>query len=125
MKKIKTFICAGIYLSSSRNILITVNDKCEFKEEMNLDPFLESPDPDHPADYILHAVLVHSGDNYGGHYVAYINPQGDGKWFKFDDDVVAFCSKKEAIYSNFGGCEFTLYYKFPFSSPTLSGFNFK
>ena len=78
---------------------------------MNLDPFLESPDPDHPADYILHAVLVHSGDNYGGHYVAYINPQGDGKWFKFDDDVVAFCSKKEAIYSNFGGCKLILYFK--------------
>ena len=58
---------------------------------------------DRPAKYILHAVLVHSGDNYGGHYVAYINPKGDGKWFKFDDDVVSICSKKEAIYSNYGG----------------------
>ena len=58
-----------------------------------------------PADYILHAVLVHSGDNYGGHYVAYINPKGDGKWFKFDDDVVASCNTKEAIYANFGGTD--------------------
>ena len=29
--------------------------------------------------------------------------KGDGKWFKFDDDVVSSCSKKEAIYSNYGG----------------------
>lgn len=34
---------------------------------------------DTPADYILHAVLVHSGDNHGGHYVVFINPKGDGK----------------------------------------------
>lgn len=32
-----------------------------------------------PAEYTLLAVLVHSGDNYGGHYVVYINPQGKGK----------------------------------------------
>lgn len=84
---------------------VKINDKCEFQEIINLDPFLESPDPEHPAEYLLHAVLVHSGDNYGGHYVAYVNPKGDGKWFKFDDDVVASCSKKEAIYSNFGGAD--------------------
>jgi len=35
--------------------------------------------PTDPANYILHAVLVHSGDNHGGHYVVYINPKGDGK----------------------------------------------
>lgn len=27
----------------------------------------------------MHAVLVHSGDNHGGHYVVFINPAGDGK----------------------------------------------
>ena len=52
-----------------------INDRCEFTEEINLDAFLEKPDPKNPADYVLHAVLVHSGDNYGGHYVAYINPK--------------------------------------------------
>ena len=25
--------------------------------------------------YLLHAVLVHSGDNHGGHYVVFINPK--------------------------------------------------
>ena len=44
-----------------------------------------------------------SGDNHGGHYVAFLNPKGDGKWFKFDDDVVSKCSKKEAFIGSFGG----------------------
>ena len=39
--------------------------------------------------YVLHAVLVHSGDNHGGHYVVFVNPNCDGKWCKFDDDVVS------------------------------------
>lgn len=43
-----------------------------------MDQYLEVKE-DTPADYILHAVLVHSGDNHGGHYVVFINPKGDGK----------------------------------------------
>ena len=47
-----------------------------------LDEFLKEAEPT-PAHYTLHAVLVHSGDNYGGHYVACLNPKGDGKVRKF------------------------------------------
>lgn len=50
----------------------------EFQEKVNLNPYLQAPE-ESPADYTLHAVLVHSGDNHGGHYVVFINPKGDGK----------------------------------------------
>lgn len=91
---------------------VKFNDRFEFYEHINLDDFLQTPakgDTDGEraengnAYYTLHAVLVHSGDNHGGHYVVYINPLGDGKWCKFDDDVVCRCDKKEAIDQNYGG----------------------
>jgi len=62
---------------------IKINDRFEFPEKLQLDEFLKQADTSDPADYVLHAVLVHSGDNHGGHYVVYINPKGDGKVSKF------------------------------------------
>ncbi|KAJ6659719.1 hypothetical protein lerEdw1_018434 [Lerista edwardsae] len=82
---------------------IKINDRFEFPDQLPLDEFLQKTDPKDAASYILHAVLVHSGDNHGGHYVVYLNPKGDGKWCKFDDDVVSRCTKEEAIEHNYGG----------------------
>ena len=50
----------------------------EFPDVLRLNEFLQTPEST-PAEYVLHAVLVHSGDNHGGHYVVFINPRGDGK----------------------------------------------
>ncbi|KAH8051256.1 ubiquitinyl hydrolase [Aureococcus anophagefferens] len=36
--------------------------------------------------YALHAVVIHVGGGLGGHYYAYVDPNLDGNWVKFDDD---------------------------------------
>jgi ubiquitin carboxyl-terminal hydrolase 7 len=86
------------------NNSVKFNDRFEFHEKINLDKYLEKPE-ETPANYILHAVLVHSGDNHGGHYVVFINPRGDGNWCKFDDDVVSAVPKTAAIDQNYGGTD--------------------
>ncbi|KAL3236907.1 hypothetical protein MRX96_022160 [Rhipicephalus microplus] len=50
---------------------IKINDRFEFPERLNLTEFLTEggANAGGPATYTLHAVLVHSGDNHGGHYV--------------------------------------------------------
>ena len=55
-----------------------IYSRFEFYEKINLDSYLQAPETT-SADYTLHAVLVHSGDNHGGHYVVFINPKCDGK----------------------------------------------
>ncbi|XP_055857807.1 ubiquitin carboxyl-terminal hydrolase 7-like [Episyrphus balteatus] len=83
---------------------VKFNDRFEFYDEINLDSYLAEKELT-PATYKLHAVLVHSGDNHGGHYVVYINTNAEGKWCKFDDDVVSSCTKTEAIEQNYGGAD--------------------
>lgn len=84
------------------------NDRFEFSEHLSLGEFLQATNEGglmapEDAEYTLQAVLVHSGDNQAGHYIAYIDPKADGNWFKFDDDRVCATSKVEAIEYNFGG----------------------
>jgi len=53
------------------------NFRFEFYENIQLDEYLQEQNPYDLAHYTLHAVLVHSGDNHGGHYVVFINPRGE------------------------------------------------
>ncbi|KAL0095137.1 hypothetical protein F4703DRAFT_1766363 [Phycomyces blakesleeanus] len=85
-----------------RDTMVKINDRHEFPEEINLDEFCSISNPDEPFDYVLHGVLVHSGDLHAGHYFALIKPEKDGKWLKFDDDRVIPVTKKEVFDENFG-----------------------
>ena len=70
---------------------VKFNDRFEFPEILDLTEFhkkttgggegndeeeaMETDEVDESKLYVLHAVLVHSGDNHGGHYVVFINPK--------------------------------------------------
>ena len=85
---------------------VKVNDRFEFPERMNLDHFLETPDPACPADYTLHSVLVQIGNVQYGHYVAFIRPDPESsQWYRFDDEHVRKCKSEFALERNFGGVD--------------------
>uniref|UniRef100_A0A914H2D2 Ubiquitin carboxyl-terminal hydrolase 7 n=1 Tax=Globodera rostochiensis TaxID=31243 RepID=A0A914H2D2_GLORO len=88
---------------------VKINDRYEFSESMELNEFAE-PEAGEAVEkdeytYLLYAVLVHSGDFHGGHYVAFINTnlKGSPRWCKFDDDVVSRVTARDAVTANFGG----------------------
>lgn len=90
-----------------RDQMVKINDRYEFSEELDLDidggKFL-APAADKSVRnlYKLHSVLVHSGGVHGGHYYAFIRP--DGKtWLKFDDERVTIEDKSKALSEQFGG----------------------
>lgn len=46
--------------------------------------------------------MVHSGGVHGGHYYAYVRPDGK-KWLKFDDERVEVADHFKAVEENYGG----------------------
>lgn len=86
------------------DMMTKVYDRYEFPEVWDASPYLsETADRSEPYVYHLHSVLVHSGDLNAGHYYAFLKPQKDGKWYKFDDDRVTPATVTEALDDNFGG----------------------
>ncbi|KAI9006948.1 ubiquitin carboxyl-terminal hydrolase 5 [Hyaloraphidium curvatum] len=86
-----------------RDAMVKINDRFEFPDKIDLKGFM-SEDAE-PGDYVYHChgVLVHSGDVHGGHYSAFIKPEKDGRWYKFDDDKVTPVAIKDVYEENFGG----------------------
>ncbi|KAI8384621.1 uncharacterized protein BYT42DRAFT_493907 [Radiomyces spectabilis] len=86
-----------------KDTMIKINDRHEFPNEINLDEFASSnAKEDGPNTYVLHGVLVHSGDVHGGHYFTLIKPAKDAAWLRFDDDRVTKVTEKEVFEENYG-----------------------
>jgi ubiquitin C-terminal hydrolase len=100
-----------------------IHDELQFPAELCLDAFLDPACVDASSEsnvYLLHSVLVHSGDVNGGHYYAFIRPReskfwesclhdaqpSSGQWFKFDDDEVKKVHSTDAIEKCFGRARF-------------------
>jgi hypothetical protein len=85
---------------------LQINSRYEFYDEIDLSqPTRQyiAADSETATDqkYKLLSVLVHAGAHQGGHYNAYIRP--DGKtWYKFDDETVTQVEQDEAIEGQFG-----------------------
>ena len=87
-----------------RDVMTKVNDRWEYPETFDASPFLSSDaDRSESWEYQLHGVLVHVGDLNAGHYYAFIKPQKNGWFYKFDDDKVTKARKAEVLEDNFGG----------------------
>ena len=87
-----------------RDTMMKINDRYEFPEEFDAAPYLDKDvDTSESWEYQLHGVLVHSGDLNAGHYYAFLKPEQEGWWYKYDDDKVTKATKREVLEDNFGG----------------------
>ncbi|KAI1864897.1 hypothetical protein JX265_004097 [Neoarthrinium moseri] len=87
-----------------RDAMMKVNDRFEFPDVFDAAPYLEKgADMSESWRYKLHGVLVHSGDLNAGHYYAFLKPEKDGWFYKFDDDKVTRATIRETLEENYGG----------------------
>ena len=83
------------------------NGRLEFPTRLNTAQF-SSKKTEEEDWYVLHSVLVHSGDSHGGHYFVYVRDffkedDKTSRWYKFDDTRVTPATEREAVDENFGG----------------------
>ncbi|KAF0546333.1 cysteine proteinase [Gigaspora margarita] len=87
-----------------KDTIIKINDRYEFPIEIDLQKYL-SPEADRSKryKYLLHRVIVHSGDSNRGYYYALLKPKKNRKWLKFNDDFIIPVTDKEVLESSYGG----------------------
>uniref|UniRef100_A0A7S2Z4X2 ubiquitinyl hydrolase 1 n=1 Tax=Chloropicon laureae TaxID=464258 RepID=A0A7S2Z4X2_9CHLO len=89
------------------DMMVKVNERYEFPDKLDLDRegfkyMTKDSDKSIKSQYTLYSVLVHSGGVHGGHYYAFIRPDGK-QWLKFDDEKVTKVSQSVAVDEQFGG----------------------
>ena len=90
----------------NRDAMTKVNDRHEFPNEFDASPYLSDEAKANSTEdwtYQLHGVLVHSGDFNAGHYYAFLRPEPEGPFYKFDDDRVTMSLEREVLEENYGG----------------------
>ena len=83
---------------------IKINQYFSFPKSISLSKYVvRNTNDTRSKDYELIGVVVHTGTSLFGHYYAFIRPQADEKWVKFNDSSVTFDDDLYAIDDNFGG----------------------
>ncbi|XP_006178316.2 ubiquitin carboxyl-terminal hydrolase 17-like protein 6 [Camelus ferus] len=73
-----------------------VGKKVCYPECLDLSPYMSEQEAG-PLDYVLYAVLVHSGWScHRGHYFCYVKA-GNGQWYRMDDAKVTACDGTSAL----------------------------
>ncbi|CAG8722751.1 6005_t:CDS:2, partial [Dentiscutata heterogama] len=87
---------------SQKDTVVKINDRLEYPLEIDLERYLSSDsDRSKPHNYLLHGVIVHSGDLYEGSYYIFLKPEKNGKWFKFDNHRIIPVIDKEVLGDNY------------------------
>ncbi len=94
--------------NTKTHAMVKVNDRFEFPFKLDVSKYLAEEGGVHEdSEYMLHSILVHSGDLHGGHYYAYIRPSdsvdNSDNWVKFNDEYVSLVDHEEAIEGSCGG----------------------
>jgi ubiquitin carboxyl-terminal hydrolase 7 len=106
----------------ARDMMTKINDRYEFPESFDAAPYLsEDADRSESWEYQLHSVLIHQGDLTAGHYYAYIKPEKEGWFYRFDDELAHKATMNRICEDGFGGVwkSPTANNKLPRKAPTM------
>ncbi|OHT16429.1 hypothetical protein TRFO_02685 [Tritrichomonas foetus] len=78
-----------------------VRTKYDCPETLDMRPYC-TDDIETETQYKMVAIVAHRGNPQSGHYIAFTQPQIDGRWFEFNDSNVSLSSFNE-VKDTFGG----------------------
>ena len=107
LPKVLTFHLKRFELNNNTHSIEKNNSRFEYSDQIDLEKYLYSKNicnSNEPSSYSLHSVIVHNGRYINsGHYYAFIRPDIDDNWLKFNDSIVTPARKFDVYRDNFGG----------------------